>query len=374
MRIFIAILSIFFLVSCGGGGGRSSAVADKDAKTDTKDKIEETTKEKAKEETKPIIEITDAFFNEQWYLERNNAYSLLHGIDYNAHIHSGNYLKIYKGEGVKIAVIDNSIYTSHEDLVGRVANIGEYDGGTNYGHGTGVFGLIGANANNIGIYGIANKSKIYAIKLSETGSDLETIENFQKAVNYGADIINCSWGNYHVSEAVKSYIEDLAKNGRDGKGILIVFASGNDSKDLDSEDENGIIEDQSEMSGVFGVGASNTKNKMAYYSNYGSNLDLVAPGGDIDNYPKENGVLTLSSDNQYIYGEGTSYSAPIVSGVFALMLEANPNLTRDQVMQIIKDTSDKIGNDPYDLNGHNNKYGYGKINAKKAIEASLKLK
>ena len=71
--------------------------------------------------------------------------------------------------------------------------------------------------------------------------------------------------------------------------------------------------------------------------------------------------------------DGTSAATPIVAGVITLMISANPNLTRDDIYQILKDTSDKIGNVNYDHNGHNNRYGYGRVNARKAVSKSSKL-
>ncbi len=115
------------------------------------------------------------------------------------------------------------------------------------------------------------------------------------------------------------------------------------------------------------MGATNKDNEIASYSNYGQNLDLVAPGGEYL------GLKTLSPYDGYTDDfVGTSASAPLVSVAIALMLEKNPNLTRVQIEKILKDSATKIGLDTgvysYDLNGHNDYYGYGKLNVKKALE------
>ena len=199
-------------------------------------------------------------------------------------------------------------------------------------------------------------------------SDSETIELFNKAQEFGADIINCSWGTYNVSQSVKEKIVDLATNGRNGKGIIIVFAVGNDNRNM-GNDESAIPE-------VIAVGSTNKDNLRTWYSNYGKNLDVMAPGGyemgitTLD--PMGNNGIASIIDNYLLYNDsnsfiGTSASAPIVSGIIALMLEKNPNLTRIDIENILKNNSDKIGNLQYE-NDRNNYYGYGKINLTKIMK------
>ncbi|MDQ7067477.1 MAG: S8 family serine peptidase [Sulfurimonas sp.] len=161
----------------------------------------------------------------------------------------------------------------------------------------------------------------------------------------------------------------LSNNGRDGKGTIIVFASGNDDQDM-GNDESAIPE-------VISVGATDSENLRAYYSNFGLNLDLVAPGGyylgitTLDSMG-DKGLASLD-DNYLLFDDvdgafvGTSAAAPIVSGIIAIMLEKNPNLTRVEIENILKNSSDKIGNVPYQ-NGRNNYYGYGKVNLTNAMQ------
>jgi len=273
--------------------------------------------------------------------------------------------------GIKIAIIDDGLDVSHEDLVGAIAatydlatkstNVAQTSS-TDY-HGTAVTGIVGARANNIGMRGVACKSQILFLKYKPYMTDTETIELFDKAAAFGADIISNSWGTGNVSPAVKAKIIDLATNGRGGKGITILFACGNQDQDM-GNDESAIPE-------VISVGATNRDNVRANYSNYGANLDIMAPGGEYL------GITTLdpmgidggaSVDEDYlVYNDskgfvGTSAATPIVSGVVALMLEKNPNLTRVEIENILKSTADKIGTVSYDLDGRNDYYGYGKIN------------
>lgn len=312
----------------------------------------------------------EPYYSQQWYLHYDSTFYTQNNIQANAHINVGNLLKTNGGKGIKIAIIDDGLDTTHEDLEGAIINT--YDMNTKSTnvshttacgfHGTAVTGIIGARVNHKGIHGIASSSSIIFLKYKEFMSESETIELFTKAEEFGAQIINCSWGTNDVSQPVKEKIQDLAINGRNGKGTIIVFAAGNDNKDM-GNDESSIPE-------VIAVGATDKNNLRVWYSNYGKNLDVMAPGGsDIgittldDMY--QNG-LASRDENYFIYNDpypfiGTSASAPIVSGAIALVLEKNPNASREEIEIMLQNSSDKIGDIPF-LDGRNDSYGYGKIN------------
>jgi len=318
--------------------------------------------------------IIEPLFNEQWYLHKNNVFYANNNIHTDASIHFGTQCR-YSGNGIKIAIIDDGLDTAHPELSTSIA--ATYDISTDSAnvshthtsdyHGTAVTGVIAANDNGVGLKGLASKSSIMFLKHKENMSDAETITLFQKAAAWGADIINCSWGTYDVSDAVKETIQNLAQNGRGGKGTVIVFAAGNDSQDI-GNDESSIPE-------VIAVGASDIDNQKAWYSNHGTQLDVLAPGGydvgitTIDPLGTS-GAGTLSNDYlKALDGQsfiGTSASTPIVAGVIALMLEQNPNMTLTEVTNALHTKSDKIGSIAY-TNGHNNYYGYGKINVEKLL-------
>ncbi len=322
----------------------------------------------------------DTYYYQQWYLEKNNTFYSENSIDENASIHAGGLLQKYTGKGVTIAIIDDGLDVLHQELNSSI--VATYDitskstnvSHTRYGdyHGTAVTGIIASQLNGRGIVGLARESKIIFLKHKLGMSDSETIELFNKAEELGADIINCSWGTYDVSSAVKESIQELALNGRDGKGVIIVFATGNDGQDM-GNDESSIPE-------VISVGSSDKENLRAWYSNYGAELDVLAPGGyDIGittlDPTGSNGVATLEED--YLLGTdgnsfiGTSASAPIVTSIIALMLEKNPNLTRLEIEKALKNNSDKIGNVEY-VDGFNKYYGSGKINASKLLNLNSK--
>lgn len=346
-QILMVTISFWSLTACGGGSNGSTQ-----SKT-----------------TLGSQSINEPYFNQQWYLETNSTFYTENNINMDASIHFGNSYT-YTGKGIKIAIMDDGLDITHPelnnniiatyDITSKTANVAHTS--LHDHHGTATTGIIAANDNGIGIKGIASESQIIFLKHREGMSDSETIELFKKAEEFGADIINCSWGTYDVSEAVKEVIQDLAINGRNGKGIIIVFATGNDAQDM-GNDESAIPE-------VVAVGSTDQDNLRAWYSNYGENMDVVAPGGfDVGittlDPVGENGIATLN-DNYLLANDensfiGTSASAPIVSGVIALLLEKNPDLTRTEIVKLLKETSDKIGNVEY-IDGWNEYYGYGKIN------------
>ncbi|MBS9778757.1 MAG: hypothetical protein KGV58_00440, partial [Campylobacteraceae bacterium] len=137
MRYFFLSLVSFVFLSCGGGG--------KNEKNDDK--------------------ISDKYFYKQWYLAKNDNFYKKNNINQDAHLHGENFYKKYKGRGVNIAVVDEGLDVKHEDLRGAIKDTYSVvtrssDVSSDSPHGTGVTGLVGARANEIGIYSPANKSNI----------------------------------------------------------------------------------------------------------------------------------------------------------------------------------------------------------------------
>ncbi len=283
-----------------------------------------------------------------------------------------------KGKGVKVAVYDEGIDIDHIELKENVyafANFNDentnvpYSANESSWHGTAVAGILAAKENHRGGVGIAPEVSLYAVRYSND-SVSKDVEAFKWLMSEGVSIINNSWGTYAQLDAYSKIFRELAVDGRDGKGIILIFASGNENQNLDADN----IHDESESPYVFSIAASTETNLIANYSNYGQSIDFTAPGGS-----NKSGLFTIdatgakgynSSDFNYNF-VGTSGAAPIVSGTVALMLSVNPDLTRANIYKILKNTSSKLGNYQYDENGHNVYWGYGKINATRAVEVAI---
>lgn len=314
----------------------------------------------------------------------NDKY-IIKSIDKNADINILDAWKITKGKGVIVAVIDDGADIEHEDLKENIYLTYNIDTESidvtntsndisHASHGNSCAGFIVAPINGKGIIGTAPEAKIIVIK-QDTNDDLKAIRAFEYARDHGAKVISCSWGTEYVSEAIVSELKSLYDS-----GITVLFASGNDGKSLDNSD----IYDESEVKWVIGVGASGENNDVTSYSNYGENIDILAPGGD--SY-ESTGLLGLDDSgtqgltenyglvsNSYSFMNGTSFSTPISAGVVALMYSVNPNITPKQVRDILISTADKIGsNANYDSDGFDEKRAYGKINAYNAVTSAKAL-
>ena len=307
----------------------------------------------------------DQYYDVLWHL-KNSAFP---GADINVE----EAWRYTKGEGVLAAVIDEGIDIDHPDLKANIIGFANYDNpDSNYPasktgkwHGTACAGLLAAVENDKGVVGVAPASKLYAIRYSdsEVSKDIEAFDDLMKE---GVSVISNSWGSYANLDAYNEIFKTLATKGRAGKGVLIFFAAGNDHKNLDEAG----INDESESPWVLSIGASTERDNIANYSNYGSSVDFLAPGGTIGG-----DLITTDATGEKGYTDwdynwnfaGTSAAAPIAAGVAVLILSENPDLTRDQVIGILRKTAKKIGDYPYDENGRNNYAGYGRIDAGKAV-------
>lgn len=336
MKIIYIILASFFIVACDG-----------------------TTREV---EVNNLVLFNDDFNYAQIgnnpFFDKHNAWYLYptpQNIDINV---SDAWKNNNVGKDVVVAVIDVDFDYLHEDLKNATIYHKQEHTDKNATHGNMCAGIIGARSNNVGSIGVAPSSKLVLIG-TDIQSDIEKIEAFETAKEKGASVINASWGGYHVSDALTDEINDLATNARSNKGIVIVFASGNHGRDLDAFN----IDDESELENVIGVGWIDKNEMINAKSNYGSALDLVAPGSDIIGpcFSKD------EQKNSYCQGSGTSFAAPQVAGAAAIILGINPNLKASEVAQILKKTATKIGTYGYE-NGHNKYYGYGKLNVSLAAK------
>ncbi|CAA6821089.1 MAG: Alkaline serine protease, subtilase family protein [uncultured Sulfurovum sp.] len=328
----------------------------------------------------------EPYYNYAWHIEStdNTLNSKGYTIDKDADINVTEAWKISMGSGVKVAVIDDGADVDHEDLKSNlfVAYNADDDSSNinanseEASHGNSCAGFIVAPINEKGSVGIAPESKLIAIRQNDD-SDANTIKAFEYAKDQGAKVISCSWGTNNVSDLVVAELKSLYD-----ANITVLFASGNDGKSLDVAGTN----DESEVEWIIGVGASTEANDVGSYSNYGQNIEVIAPGGDteqssgllgIDDTGEHGGTNQLNLvTNNYSFIDGTSFATPITAGVVALMYATYPNITPAQVKDILINTTTKVGTDvdaSYDANGFDSKRAYGKINAGLAVSEAKKL-
>ncbi|MDH2885327.1 S8 family peptidase [Bacillus cytotoxicus] len=248
--------------------------------------------------------------------------------------------------GVKIAIIDTGVQGNHPDLSSKVIygydyvdNDGQSDDGN--GHGTHCAGIAGAiTNNNIGIAGVAPQSSLYAVRvLDNQGSGtLDAVaKGIRESADAGAKVISLSLGATNGGTALQQAVQ-YAWN----KGAVIVAAAGNDGNTRPNY--------PAYYSEVIAVASTDQNDQKSYFSNYGSWVDVAAPGSSIYSTYKGSTYRSLS---------GTSMATPHVAGVAGLL--ANQGYTNVQIRQIMETTADKVpGTGTYWKNG--------RVNANKAVQ------
>lgn len=358
-----------------------------------------------------VSNTSDPLYEQQWNLKNTGLDDAMEGIDINVE----EAWNITKGDSVVVAVFDEPICVWHEDLSANIytssydISTGQgsvFNPETNTNHGTACASIIAAvQDNEIGMSGIAPESKIMPVSFSGSEVSPEQIKAGFIEASEEADIISCSWTYLGSRQGlIDEGINYALNNGRGGKGCVVVFSSGNDEDGGNyyyDEEGNYYCEDETlgdeigypancnprilTVGGITPRGRRTLKGQLAngrlvfWSSNYGQELDVVAPSVEIytANYP--NGSTPSST---YYYGNfnGTSAACPHASAVAALILSAHPDLTGDQVVSIIEYSAKKIRPDLYtyqvdSLRPHgtwNEEMGYGLIDAGAAVQIADK--
>lgn len=354
---------------------------------------------------------SDPLFDQQWNLSQTRLPQAWDVV-------AGSPAQPLRGNGVVVGVIDTGLQYTHPDLADRYRpdlsrNFNVSDSRQTYGndpapiigsginplvsaHGTAVAGIIAASSNNQGISGVAPEAQIAGLRLisrvSETVAGDVTDLNVADALSYlnqDIDIYNSSWNPRDPLQgnAVMSLYELYtgATQGRNGLGNVYVFSAGNGQQEKENGTTDGVAEAPYDNVNydsfansryALPVAGLDRMGKQTNYSESGAPL-IVSAYGD--------GVTTTdlvgadgSGGYQASFG-GTSAAAPVVSGVVALMLDANPTLSWRDVQDILIRTATL--NDPTDAdwqtNGAglhvNHKYGYGAVNAEAAVRMAADL-
>jgi subtilisin family serine protease len=317
----------------------------------------------------------------QWSLNQINAVGAWN-------IHPAAASTGYFNNNVIVAVVDNEVLTTHQDLInnlwvnpgelgadedgnGYIGDFNGWDAGDNDGnpnppnptfdHGTHVSGIaVGETDNGLGIASLSWNVRLMAIKGTSDFTSPSILTNPWGGVSYaienGADIINMSWGGPGSSVTCQNII-----NYGTSLGIIFVAAAGNSNVDLAATPFFPAM-----YNNVITVGSTGTTvnfDEKSTFSNYGVGIDVMAPGWDI---------MSSVSAGTSSYGlkSGTSMACPLVASLCALMKSYNPNLTAAQITNCITTTCDNIST--IASNGsYPGQLGAGRINAQAALQCLL---
>ncbi|MHC4697432.1 MAG: S8 family serine peptidase, partial [Planctomycetota bacterium] len=370
--------------------------------------------------------VQDQHYSEQWHLN-NSGQS---GGRVDADIDALEAWSIAEGEGVLVGMFDDACDVDHEDLRDNDIGFGHDPTVTRdaeghddprpkdsadalfwgNSHGTAVMGLAVASGNSVGVRGVAYKASFTASRGMLAGgigmSDADQASAFTFAVEQGVDVHNNSWGpapGVVLPAILLEAVDTAFSEGRDldgphgdgvsnrpPRGMVIMFSAGNADQLVEAGD------DISTLPTVIGVGASSIRDELVWYSNYGPEIDIIAPGGDSDGFiaTTDNDDAAGYIDDGYNIGgfnwdfdaldidpeglytrffSGTSAASPIAVGVAALVLSVNPLLTATDVRLILEHTADKVSLSDAEYDGITNRslrYAYGRINARSAVEAA----
>jgi len=291
----------------------------------------------------PSLQPNDFYFGNQWHHNNVNSQQA-----WNITTGSSNVL---------VAVCDTGFDVSHPDLAANLRTDLAYNAqdGSTYiydanGHGTGTAGTLGAVGNNdIGVAGANWNVDIIPVRIAiSNGNSSAYISTMAKCIEYAADndarVVNLSYGGieYATIDAAAQYLR--ARNG------LLFMSAGNDYQEFASHPD---------YTSFIGVGATDENNNRADFSNWGTFVDITAPGVDI---------ATTYPNNEYVYYTGTSFSSPLAAGIAALMVAANPNITVSELENGIFSTTVDIG-----VVGNDNVFGHGLIDAAAAVSYASSL-
>lgn len=323
---------------------------------------------------------TDPRFGEQWQWANTGQGGGVAGADVRAE----EAWELSRGAGVRVAVIDNGFNPSHEDLAAAiVADSGFFEdagadppvfvqgtaGMPNSDHGTFCAGMVGARHDN-GVGGCGAAPECVLLLIACLGDQVGTQTTLARAVAYaadpstevagasatsGADILVSSLGPngavWQLTQTLELALEFAAVNGRGGRGLAIFWAASN-GRNVD------VLKDQVVSHRDVIAVVRSDRNDREDNAARGPEVELIAPGVD---------VFSTKGDGGYGTSTGTSFAAPCAAGCAALALSVDTALTRDELRRIMRESADKIGGVGYDADGHNDDYGFGRVNAHEAV-------
>ena len=252
------------------------------------------------------------------------------------------------GSAVKVAILDTGIDIGHPDLSVNI------DGGTNIinprksykddnGHGTHVAGIVAAVDNEIGVIGVAKEAKLYGVKVLDRkgrGWLSDVVAGLEWCVDNHMQVVNMSLGTPYDIETFADAVYAVYQ-----AGIVQVAAAGNESS---------YVNYPAAYLETIAVSATDNQDNVTSWSNYGAEIDLAAPGVEINSTYK---------GSEYAVLDGTSMAAPHVTGTVALVLENQPTYTPDEVSEVLRNTADDLDITPA-------KQGAGLVDAEEAASVT----
>jgi len=329
----------------------------------------------------------DPLYPEQWNLDNSGQGGGQSGEDVD--IFSA--WQDVDGSGVTISIVDDGLETDHEDLSGNIVPAYQWDyvgndsdpsPGIGDNHGTACAGIAAAvGGNGLGISGAAPAAGLVGLRLLGATTDTNEAAALTRS-NDVIDIKSNSWGPSDLGTELdgpgpltKAAMLEGVTNGRNGKGSIYIWAGGNGKANGDNSNYDGYANSVYSIA----VAATTDSGTQAWYSEPGANLLVNAPsnGG-------ASGITTTDLMGSYGYDSGnytytfggTSAATPLVAGIVALMLDANPQVTWRDVQQILAATAQKNDAGDFDWiqNGAgywvNHKYGFGRVDASAAVSAA----
>lgn len=251
------------------------------------------------------------------------------------------------GKSVTIAILDTGVNSAHPDLAANIVpgwNVVDNNNNTAdvYGHGTAVAGVAAGVGNNlIGAAGIAWQSRIMPVRVSGLDGSA-SYSNMAKGITWAADqgarVANLSYQSVAGSATISSAASYLRNKG----GVLVVCAGNSGTQLSFATDAN-----------IMAVSSTNSDDTFSSFSSFGTFVDIAAPG---------NGIYTTDAGGGYSNWAGTSFSSPIVAGVYALMIAANPLLTPASLDTAILSSAKDLG-----TAGKDSYFGAGRVDAARAV-------
>ena len=323
--------------------------------------------------------VSDSLYGCQWHLGNPN------GQDINV---KEVWMEEIKGAGVNIAVVDNGMDYTHEDLADNVDISRNHDytgrGDIHFRyahHGTHLSGILAARDNDIGVRGVAPRATLYGYNLLRDPTDLNKADAMARN-RVTTAVSNNSWGPSDgpglgpAPSIWESAIKTGLRTGYDGKGTFYAWAGGNGHLVGDVSN----LDEYANYYGVTAVCAVNDHDTRSNYSEMGANLWICAPSNDLSD--EHRGIVTIENSDRYFedFG-GTSAATPVVSGVAALMRSVNHHLTWRDLKLILAASARKndadnpgweVGGRKYGSNSDrynfNHEYGFGVVDAKAAVD------